>query len=54
MGIQWKLAVAGDGQGRFLAAWEGFDDDGDQSINSRILSESLPGSRSVGIARAGD
>lgn len=54
IGIQWQLPLAGDGDDRFLAAWEGFDRDGERSINSRLLSEAMPGDRSVGIGRAAD
>jgi hypothetical protein len=42
IGIQWQLSLAGDGDGRFLAAWEGFDGDGDPSINTRRLSKAEP------------
>lgn len=36
--FQWELALTGDGQGRYLLAWEGFDSSGHLAIEGRILS----------------
>ncbi len=50
IGTQWQLALATDGEGGFLAAWQGFDDDGHPSISARPLTTEGSGSRSAEMA----
>lgn len=50
VGTQWQLAMAADGKGNFLAAWQGFDEDGKPSINARPLTTAGSGSRSAQMA----
>lgn len=50
IGTQWQLALATDGEGSFLAAWQGFDEDGHPSISARPLTTGSSGSRSVEMA----
>lgn len=50
IGTQWQLALAADGKGGFLAAWQGFDPDGHPSIHARPLTTEESGSRSAPMA----
>ncbi|HSL83905.1 MAG TPA: hypothetical protein VLF66_14110, partial [Thermoanaerobaculia bacterium] len=54
LGLQWRISLAGDGEGGYFAAWEGFDDQGSPSINTRRLTGTVRPSRSVELGAAGD
>lgn len=50
IGTQWELSLATDGAGHYLAAWQGFDEDGNPSINVRPLALSTAKGRSANLA----
>jgi hypothetical protein len=50
VGTQWELSLATDGAGHYLAAWQGFDEDGNPSINVRPLALSTAKGRSANLA----
>lgn len=35
--FQWSLGLAADAKGRFVVAWDGFDGEGEGSINARVV-----------------
>lgn len=51
--LQWDLALAGNGKGEFLAAWQGFDGAGRPAIRTRALTTLDSGSRSAPVMPAG-
>lgn len=52
VGTQWELSLATDGQGHYLAAWQGFDADGNPSINVRPLALSTSKGRAANLVPA--
>ena len=54
VGTQWEIALAADGAGGFVAAWQGFDADGQRSILARQLTTVSSGSRAAHLAPAGN
>lgn len=54
LGVQWRLSLAADGRGGYLAAWEGFNAQGAPSINTRRLAESAAPNRSAELGTAGE
>jgi hypothetical protein len=51
---QWELSLAADGEGGYLAAWQGFDVDGNPAINIRPLVLTKSSGRSANLAPARD